>query len=64
MKQYCRVGKMKALSGEPKSLETLHVRYSDFIERATENNADERMADFFASKIRGFKKMIEELSAQ
>ncbi len=59
--QYCRVGKMTPITQGSHAANTLEYRYQNFLEKAA-TGIDAKLSDFFESKIKSLKKVLEELS--
>ncbi|MEM9142864.1 MAG: hypothetical protein AAGA86_07745 [Bacteroidota bacterium] len=60
-KQYCRVGTVTPIAHGNETITMLEYQYQHFLERASMDNADQKLRGFFELKAQKIKKLLENL---
>ena len=60
--QYCKVGTVTPITSGQQAVAILENRYRNFLKKASElNGTDNQLVDFFESKAKKIKKVLEDL---
>ncbi|MEX0291335.1 MAG: hypothetical protein AB3N14_19685 [Flavobacteriaceae bacterium] len=59
--QYCRVGAVTPITTGRQAVALLEFQYQNFIEKASMDNADAKLREFFEQKALKIQKMLENL---
>lgn len=60
--QYCKVGTVTPITAETDLVSLLKYQYNNFLERATSNETNTRLLEFFELKAQKLKKELESLA--